>query len=74
MFIISSLYDSRIYDFSNVFKHDSRAVYRINRVENTNWCNTLTNLLTKKATELENDVAFSELVEALQLKDDLLAV
>jgi hypothetical protein len=39
-----------------------------------NWCNTLTRLLTSKATELEHDVAFAELVESLQLRGDLLAI
>ena len=42
--------------------------------ENANWCNTLTNLLTSKATELEQDVQFQELVDALQLNGSLLAV
>jgi site-specific DNA recombinase len=39
-----------------------------------NWCNTLTRLLTSKATELEHDVAFAELVELLQLRGDLITI
>jgi hypothetical protein len=38
------------------------------------WCKSIRNLLLQKANELESDVAFSELVESLQLKGDLLAV
>ena len=38
------------------------------------WCKSLCSLLLKQATELEHDVAFAELADALQLKGDLLAV
>jgi hypothetical protein len=41
--------------------------------ETANWCNKLCDLLTAKATELEQDVLFQSLVDTLQLDGSLLA-
>jgi hypothetical protein len=46
----------------------------ITGTENANWCKSLCNQLTSKATELEQDIAFQELVDVLQLNGGLLAV
>ena len=39
-----------------------------------NWCASICNTLTATATELEQDVAFNELVETFSLSGDLLSI
>jgi Asp-tRNA(Asn)/Glu-tRNA(Gln) amidotransferase B subunit len=70
------LYDKQfLISVSNTYK----AFIQLNKKDpegsnNANWCNTLTNLLTAEATELEGDVLFAELVDTLQLDGSLFAV
>ena len=56
-----------------------KALQEINKKEsedskNANWCNKLCKLLSNVAHDLEYDNKFTDLVESLQLRGDLLAV